>query len=75
MHRHTFDDMAAAIIVAFEAIGTGANGHNRRGVIHDDIGSLQHIEVAVLHNADRHDELLQLFDIADPIRIVLGALA
>jgi len=66
--------MAATVVVAFETWGTGTDGNEQR-VLQVDVGSLLHIEIAPLHDADGHDEIHEIFCSTYLIRICLGTLA
>ena len=75
LHIHVADDVPATIVMTRETVGTGTDGDNGGSILHIDVGGLQHIEIAALHQSDAHDERLQILGAANLIRLGLCAFA
>ena len=75
LHIHVADDMSATVVVTLETVGTGTDGDNGHGILHVDVGGLQHIEVTALHQSDAEDEPLQILGGGYLIRFLRRTLA
>ena len=73
-HLHVFDDMTTTVIVTLETVCTRSDGNHQR-VFQVDVGSLQNIEIASLHQTDGQNDILQVLGSGYSIWVFLGTIS